>query len=186
MTDEVAAHVLAHNYDQTLGLSLQQANAPAELDAQAAFMAELETRGRLDRRVEGLPRRLAIADLRTQGRGLTRPELAVLTAYGKLELSADIVASAAPDDPYFFETLQAYFPQPLARFEDEMRQPPAAARDHRHRAGQRHRGQARTDFPNAPGKRGGLRRGRPSGGVRDGATGVPPGPGLGCCRTPSI
>ncbi len=122
MTDEVAAHVLAHNYDQTLGLSLQEANAPAELDAQAAFMLDLEARGRLDRRVEGLPRITAVADLRAQGRGLSRPELAVLTAYGKLELSADIVASPAPDDPYFARTLQAYFPRPLARFEDEMRQ----------------------------------------------------------------
>ncbi len=120
MTDEVAAHVLAHNYDQTLGLSLQEANAPAELDAQAAFMAELEAKGRLDRRVEGLPRTLAIAELRSQGRGLTRPELAVLTAYAKLELSAEIVASGAPDDPYFFKTLQAYFPTALASFETEM------------------------------------------------------------------
>jgi glutamate dehydrogenase len=55
-----------------------------------------------------------------QERGLTRPELAVLTAYGKLELSADIVAGDAPDDPYFAKTLQAYFPTPLVRFKDEM------------------------------------------------------------------
>ncbi len=121
MTDAVAAHVLAHNYDQTLDLSLQLANAPAELDAQEAFMLHLEGRGRLNRGVEGLPRTLAIADLRAAGRGLTRPELAVVTAYGKLELSADIAASQASDDPYFERVLEAYFPEPLARFGDEMR-----------------------------------------------------------------
>ncbi len=55
MTDEVAAHVLAHNYAQTLALSLQEANAPAELEAQARFMLDLEAKGRLDRKVEGLP-----------------------------------------------------------------------------------------------------------------------------------
>ena len=121
MTDDVAAHVLAHNYDQTLGLSLQQANAPGELDAQEAFMLDLEQRGRLNRVVEGLPSTLAIAELRAAGRGLARPELAVITAYGKLELSADIAASTAPDDPYFERILEGYFPAALARFEGEMR-----------------------------------------------------------------
>ena len=121
MTDDVAAHVLAHNYDQTLGLSLQQANAPAELDAQEAFMLDLEGRGRLNRAVEGLPKLTTIAELRAAGRGLARPELAVITAYGKLELSADIAASAAPDDAYFECILEGYFPKPLDRFEGEMR-----------------------------------------------------------------
>ena len=121
MTDAVAHHVLAHNYDQTLGLSLQQANAPAELDAQEAFMLDLERRGRLDRAVEGLPRLTTLAELRAAGRGLVRPELAVITAYGKLELSADIAASAAPDDAYFERVLEGYFPEPLARFDTEMR-----------------------------------------------------------------
>ena len=121
MTEEVGAHVLAHNYAQTLALSLQEASAVLDLDAQARFMLELEAAGRLDRKVEGLPRAAAIADLRTAGRGLSRPELAVVTAYGKLELSAEIVASAAPDDPYFEKTLVQYFPTQVAKFEREMK-----------------------------------------------------------------
>jgi glutamate dehydrogenase len=120
MTDEVAEHVLRHNYDQTLGLSLQEAKAAVELEAHGVFMLDLERKGRLNRTVEGLPRAQALADLRAAGRGLTRPELAVITAYGKLELSADVVASPVADDPYFFRTLKAYFPEALGRFEDEM------------------------------------------------------------------
>jgi len=120
MTDEVAAHVLKHNYDQTLGLSLQEANAPNELEAHARFMLDLEAKGRLDRKVEGLPRAAALEELRAQGKGLSRPELAVITAYAKLELSAQIVASDAPDDSYFAHMLGAYFPSPLAKFEAEM------------------------------------------------------------------
>jgi glutamate dehydrogenase len=120
MTDEVAAHVLRHNYDQTLGLSLQEANAPVELEAHGAFMLDLERKGRLNRTVEGLPRAQALADLRAANRGLTRPELAVITAYGKLELSAAIVASPVADDPYFFRTLEAYFPEAMTRFGDQM------------------------------------------------------------------
>lgn len=120
MTDQVAEHVLVHNYAQTLALSLQEASAVIELDAQAQFMLDLEARGRLDRKVEGLPRAAAMMDLAHAGRGLTRPELAVLTAYGKLELSDEIVDSAAPDDPYFGQTLLQYFPTPLSGFEREM------------------------------------------------------------------
>ena len=121
MTEEVAAHVLAHNYAQTLALTLAEADAPADLDAHARFMTELVELGRLDRRVEGLPGPAALAELKTRGLGLTRPELAVLTAYAKLELSADLVAGDGPDDPYFEATLKAYFPSALARFEAEMR-----------------------------------------------------------------
>jgi glutamate dehydrogenase len=121
MTDEVAAHVLAHNYDQTLALSLQELTAVADLDAQARFMAELVAEGRLDRKVETLPGPAAIAELQAAGQGLTRPELAVLLAYGKLELSHEIVGSAAPDDPFFFETLKRYFPPELQKLEGEMK-----------------------------------------------------------------
>jgi glutamate dehydrogenase len=121
MTDEVAAHVLAHNYGQTLALSLQEATAAQDLDAHGEFMMRLEKEGRLDRKVEGLPRAAVVAEMKAAGRGLTRPELAVITAYGKLELSADIVAGSAPDDPYFEKTLIQYFPTPLAPFEKEMK-----------------------------------------------------------------
>ncbi len=121
MTDEVADHVLAHNYDQTLALSLLQAEAAQDLAAQAAFMTELEGRGRLDRALEGLPDHAVLAERAAAGSGLTRPELAVLLAYGKLDLNDDIIASEAPDDPYFLATLEDYFPKAMAQFEDEMR-----------------------------------------------------------------
>ncbi len=120
MTESVGEHVLAHNYAQTLCLSLQQADAAADLDAHAGFMTLLESDGRLDRKVENLPGRDVLSELRGAGLGLTRPELAVLTAYGKLELSAEIVASAAPDDPYFEKTLIRYFPEPMEKYKAQM------------------------------------------------------------------
>jgi glutamate dehydrogenase len=121
MTDEVADHVLAHNYDQTLALSLLEAEAEQDLDAQGQFMTELEARGRLDRAMEGLPDAAALAARAQAGRGLTRPELAVLLAYGKLDLFEEVIASRAPDDPHFLTTLEGYFPAPLRRFEGEMK-----------------------------------------------------------------
>ncbi|MBN9320051.1 MAG: NAD-glutamate dehydrogenase [Caulobacterales bacterium] len=121
MTDDVAAHVLAHNYDQTLALSLMQADGVGAMDAYAGFMADLEQRGRLDRAVEGLPNLVAMTERTQAGQALTRPELAVLLAYGKLDLKDEIVAGAAPDDPWLEATLKAYFPDGLGRFEDEMK-----------------------------------------------------------------
>ncbi len=120
MTEEVGEKVLAHNYDQTLALTLQADEGAGALDAQQRFMQLLGTRGRLDRRVEGLPDDVRLSEMKAIGQALTRPELAVLTAYSKIELFDEIVASAAPDDPFFRETLSRYFPEPLERFGEEM------------------------------------------------------------------
>ena len=116
MTDRVAGLVLGHNRAQTLALSLVEADAVADLDAHAAFIANFETQGRLDRSVEGLPSVAALAELKKAGGALTRPELAILMAYSKLALFDAIVASSAPDDPWFEATLRDYFPRPLHRF----------------------------------------------------------------------
>ncbi|HYC98918.1 NAD-glutamate dehydrogenase [Brevundimonas sp.] len=120
MTDEVGLKVLVHNYDQTLAVSLQQAEGAGALDSQQRFMQWLGGKGKLDRKVEGLPDDLKLAEMKASGTPLTRPELAVLTAYSKLELFDDIVGSRAPDDPFFKKTLVRYFPDPLAKFEADM------------------------------------------------------------------
>jgi len=121
MTDEVAAHVLAHNYDQTLALSLQEQTAAFDVEPHDRFMTRLEKAGKLDRRVEGLPNTAAMQALKAANMGLTRPELAVLTAYSKLELSDDIVDSKAPDDPFHEQTLVRYFPEAMARYGEDMK-----------------------------------------------------------------
>ncbi|MDP3382866.1 MAG: NAD-glutamate dehydrogenase, partial [Phenylobacterium sp.] len=121
MIDDVADHVLAHNYDQNQALSLLELDAVGELEPHARFMARLETMGRLDRVVEGLPDAAAIAERAEAGRGLTRPELAVLMAYGKIQLFREMVETEVPDDPWFEQVLEGYFPKPLMRYAPEMR-----------------------------------------------------------------
>ncbi len=121
MTHDVAEHVLAHNYDQTLALSLMEMDAVGELMPYAQFIADLEGQGRLDRAVEGLPDAAGIAERAQAGRSLTRPELAVLLAYGKLELKREIVASEAADDPFFERLLEAYFPKAMRKWSEPMR-----------------------------------------------------------------
>jgi len=120
MTEDVARHVLSHNYAQTEALSLAQATAPMDLDAHERFMERLEKAGRLSRAVEGLPGAEEMRELRARNAGLTRPELFKLLAYAKIELFNAMVASDAPDDPYFQETLKGYFPPQLAKFQSCM------------------------------------------------------------------
>jgi glutamate dehydrogenase len=122
MTDAVAEHVLADNIGQTLALSLQERSSAADLESHEQFMRQLEAAGRLDRLVEGLPSTAVLAARGDQGMGLTRPELAVIMAYGKLELSEAIVASEAWNDPWFEQTLEGYFPPALLQFKAEMSQ----------------------------------------------------------------
>jgi glutamate dehydrogenase len=123
MTDDVAEHVLADNYNQTLALSVAEAAATRDLDADARFIRELEARGKLDRNVEFLPADSEIATLAHDAKGLTRPELAVLIAYAKLDLDAEILGSALPDDPALAPMLGAHFPaQAAATFAAELPQ----------------------------------------------------------------
>ncbi|MFG1478807.1 NAD-glutamate dehydrogenase [Xanthobacter sp. V4C-4] len=125
MTPEVARLVLRNNYAQTLALSLAQRSGADDLAFQQRLMQMLEARGELDRAVEFLPSDAEIADRRSRGEHLTRPELAVLLAYAKLALNADLIASSVPDDPYLAHELATYFPPQIeARF-------PAAIASHR-------------------------------------------------------
>lgn len=120
MTDDVAQHVLAHNYAQTGALSSAERSARRDHDALERLMVRLEQRGVLDRQVEGLPSTAEMAQFKQDGRVLTRPEIAILMAWTKIVLFDDLVASSIPDDPYFQHTLQSYFPAALKTYSDVM------------------------------------------------------------------
>jgi glutamate dehydrogenase len=119
MTDEVAGLVLADNYLQTQALSLTEASAPDLFESQVRFMRLLEKAGDLNRAIEFLPDDEEVGVRQGARSGLTRPETAILLAYGKITLFRDLVASDLPDDPRLLEDLLAYFPEPLReRFPD--------------------------------------------------------------------
>ena len=120
MTDDVADHVLAHNYSQTGALSLAEERAKRDHVAFERLMVRLEERGVLDREVEGLPSTAEMTQFEADGRVLTRPEIAVLMAWTKIVLFDDLVESEVPDDPYFQTTLRGYFPEALLQYQDVM------------------------------------------------------------------
>jgi glutamate dehydrogenase len=125
MTDEVGTLVLRNNYLQTLALSLAERKGVAETGFLARLMQSLEQRGLLSRAVEFLPDDAAIAERTRRGQSLTRPELAVLLAYGKLTLYDDLLVTAVPDDPYLARELSQYFPREV---QDKF---PSAVKAHR-------------------------------------------------------
>ena len=119
MTDEVATLVLRNNYLQTLAISLAERRSVADLGFTRRFMQTLEQDGRLDRAVEFLPDEITLSERERRGEGLTRPEIAVLLAYAKLDLDRHLLESRIPDDPYLGRELERYFPARLReRFPD--------------------------------------------------------------------
>ena len=115
MTSEVAQLVLRNNYLQGQALSILEQHAAQRLPEHGHFIAALERGSDLDRALEFLPDEEALAARRKQGLGLTRPELAVLLAYGKIWLSHLLAASDIPADPYLSGELDRYFPEELRR-----------------------------------------------------------------------
>jgi len=114
MTDEVARLVLRNNYQQTLALSLAQRRGLEDMGFQERLMQSLETQGQLDRAVEHLPEDMTLEERRKRGEPLTRPELAVLLAYAKLSLYAELLDCSVPDDPYLGRELDRYFPEKMS------------------------------------------------------------------------
>jgi glutamate dehydrogenase len=113
ITDDVAALVLRDNYLQTQCLTVTQALSARLLDRHMRFVRVLEKAGRLDRAVEFLPNEEAVVERKNAGLGLTRPELAVLLAYAKIQLEDGLVETDLPDDPQLGDELLNYFPPRL-------------------------------------------------------------------------
>ncbi|MCE2927137.1 MAG: NAD-glutamate dehydrogenase [Rickettsiales bacterium] len=110
MTDEVASLVLKDNILQTQAITLAEHQGAALLDAQQRLIHTLEKTGLLDRTIEFLPSDKQIGELRAAKKGLTRPEIAVLLSYSKMEIYQQLLASSLPDERYFISDLKRYFP----------------------------------------------------------------------------
>ncbi len=113
MTDEVAHQVLRDNYEQNVLLGNARAQQLSMLRVHQRLIHWLEERGDLDRALEFLPSDAEIGKRHAARLGLTSPEFSVLVAYAKLALKEDLLPTGLPDDPWFQQTLTAYFPAPI-------------------------------------------------------------------------
>ncbi|MGH8972762.1 MAG: NAD-glutamate dehydrogenase domain-containing protein, partial [Acidimicrobiia bacterium] len=126
MESDVAAMVLRDNYDQTAALANALAQSGSMVDVHARYLRRLEADGKLDRALEFLPSDEVLAQRRSNGAGLVAPEFAVLLAYTKIDVAAQLLASDVAEDPWLGRELTAYFPPQLAgeAFADAMRRHP--------------------------------------------------------------
>ncbi|EQD51823.1 NAD-specific glutamate dehydrogenase [mine drainage metagenome] len=115
MTEDIALHVLDHNYEQARALSVLEFRSPQRLEEHVHLIRELERRRIVNRRLEGLPNAETLALRRAAQRGLTRPELAILLAYGKIALSQDLQTSDIAEDPTLCQEIERYFPPALLK-----------------------------------------------------------------------
>lgn len=123
MTDDVAHLVLEDNRLQTLALSFMENDGAVAVPSYVRVIEMLEATGRLDRAVEGLGPNEALLRGAREGRGLTRPELAVLLATAKLALQDAIEQAGLGHDPELEPDLMAAFPRPMQKkFADAIRQ----------------------------------------------------------------
>lgn len=117
----VVAQVLGDNEQQTWAISVAEAYGPTLLDRHEQVMTDLAESG-LDPTREHLPDAAEIAARRASGRGLTRPEIAVLLAYAKNAVHRLVLRSSLPDAASSHTTLVEYFPEPVReRFANEIR-----------------------------------------------------------------
>ncbi|WP_420465444.1 NAD-glutamate dehydrogenase [Panacagrimonas sp.] len=115
MTTAVSSAVLRDNAVQSACISLVESEAAARLDDHAALIRRFEREGVLNRVLEGLPDDEELQKRRTEGRGLLRPEIAVLMAYSKNALFDAATVPELADDPHFLSDLLHYFPSPLVQ-----------------------------------------------------------------------
>jgi glutamate dehydrogenase len=115
MTDEVAELVLASNYAQTQALSMMLTKAHERIGEHARLIRMLESRGLLNRALEFLPGEEEIDERKRNGTGFTRPELAVILSYAKIELYESLAATDIPDEEYCQSEVFAYFPERLRK-----------------------------------------------------------------------
>jgi glutamate dehydrogenase len=115
MTDEVGDLVLRDNYMQAQALSIAEAQAPARISEHGYLIRALEKSGALNRTIEFLPTDEGLVDRQKAGKGLTRPELAVVLAYSKIDIYNALLAGDVAEDPYLANELEKYFPGPLQK-----------------------------------------------------------------------
>ncbi|WP_129360194.1 MULTISPECIES: NAD-glutamate dehydrogenase [Micrococcaceae] len=110
-TDAVRTLVLETNREQNGLLQAERLGTMPTTATAARLMDHLEERAGLNRQIEFLPSDDELEERVAEGWGLTGPELAVLTAYVKIDITNSLLASGFGNDPWLSQILDEYFPE---------------------------------------------------------------------------
>lgn len=115
MTDTVSEMVLTNNYYQTQSISIAQRESASRLEEYRRLINTLEGSGRLNRELEFIPSDQELLDRRAENKTLTRPELALLNCYVKVELKELLAVDEIADNTYLASWVEKAFPQKLLK-----------------------------------------------------------------------
>jgi len=122
MTDEVSEIVLSDNYLQTQAISLAERRAVSSREYHLGLVRALERDGGLNREIEYIPSDEGFAELASNERGLSRPEISTVMAYAKMSLLDILVKGKLIDEPILQAELEWGFPTVLRdKFADELK-----------------------------------------------------------------
>lgn len=113
MTEDVGNIVLTNAYRQSQTISITEHSGAGALKEQQHFIQWLERQGKLDRQLEYLPSDDEFTERMTAGRGLTRPELAIVVAYAKMALKDTLNVPEITENEYIAQLLPISTPAPL-------------------------------------------------------------------------
>ncbi|WP_051687438.1 NAD-glutamate dehydrogenase domain-containing protein [Curtobacterium sp. S6] len=117
--DEVSDRVLCSNRDQNIVLQAERLGTRPTNSSAIRFLHFLEEHAGLNRAVEFLPTDEELARRRNDGERFTSPELSVMLAYSKIEVTQALLDDGFGDDPWLAQILKEYFPTAVTeRFGD--------------------------------------------------------------------
>ncbi len=111
LAQDMVEAVTRDNNRQSLALSLELHRSRQNLAPYRDLIPYLESAVNLDRKGECLPNEEALDQCARLKTGLTRPELAVLSAYTKMSLFRIIMNSTLPEESFVQSFLTRYFPK---------------------------------------------------------------------------
>jgi glutamate dehydrogenase len=113
VTEEVVQAVLTDVSRSIDSLDHAAVTSASDLPGYESLMEELEAGGSLDPAVESLPDAGELNRRRGAGAGLTRPEVAVVLGYARIDIAASLAGSAEVTGAAFQSCALSYFPGPL-------------------------------------------------------------------------
>lgn len=115
MTAEVAQLVLRNNYRQAQSISLSYIEGYQRLEEYRGLISDLESKGKLNRKLEFLPSDELLSDRKNCQKGLTRPSIAVMLSYAKNEMKEVLANANIAEDPYLLSEAEKIFPHSLVK-----------------------------------------------------------------------
>jgi glutamate dehydrogenase len=111
--EEVEKLVLLESYYQALVMSFSGKHARQYFDLYQAQIKKIEAQFGLAQSLGRLPDSKVLSERKINGKGLTRPELAVILAYSKIHAKNEILASDIITNPFMKEVIKTAFPSSL-------------------------------------------------------------------------